>query len=123
MADFSKRFDLANQAQEIAAKALVETNAQKESLMGRRITQLEEANAQRDGSQFEFTSDYENLQAFFVNFGARQVLTEVKELHPNLDLSTIESNYPSPKEVEDDACQPPADGAEDLTGQPPAEGA
>ncbi|KAL2538433.1 hypothetical protein Fot_19824 [Forsythia ovata] len=46
VAEFSKRFALANQAQEIMAKALSEANAQRESLMGR-ITQLEEANAQR----------------------------------------------------------------------------
>ncbi|KAL2553346.1 hypothetical protein Fot_06965 [Forsythia ovata] len=76
--------------------------------LNKRITQLEEVNAQRDGlldkidqleevaktlksenlslktnteevvkvgvedfrSQFEFTSDYENLQAFFINYGA-----------------------------------------------------
>ncbi|KAL2479484.1 hypothetical protein Adt_32450 [Abeliophyllum distichum] len=74
-------------------------------------------------SQFEFTPDYENLQAFFVNFGARQVLTEVKELHPNLDLSTIEVDYPSPEEAEDGTGQSPIDGAEDLTDQHLAEGA
>ncbi|KAL2508980.1 hypothetical protein Fot_32627 [Forsythia ovata] len=124
--EFSKRFDLANQAQEIMAKALAEANAQRKILMGR-ITQLEQANAQREclldnifqleevaeslrsenislkantdkavkagvenfRSQFEFTSDYENLYAFFVNFGARQVLAKVKGLHPNLDLPLL----------------------------------
>ncbi|KAL2538373.1 hypothetical protein Fot_19764 [Forsythia ovata] len=40
-------------------------------------------------SQFEFTSDYENHQAFFVNFGARHVLTKVKELYPSLDSSLL----------------------------------
>ncbi|KAL2545192.1 hypothetical protein Fot_14425 [Forsythia ovata] len=159
MDEFSKRFDLAKQAQEVTAKALAYANAQRESMM-EKITQLEEANAQRDGlldkigqldevaeslksenlslkehtddvvkagvenfrSQFEFTPYYENLQAFFVNFGARQVLTEVKELHPNLDLSIIEANYPSLEEAEDGADQLPADGAEDSVDQPPAAG-
>ncbi|KAL2478596.1 hypothetical protein Fot_47610 [Forsythia ovata] len=74
-------------------------------------------------SQFEFTLDYKNLQAFFVNFEVRQVRAEVKELHPNLDLSTIEVDYPASKEAENGASQPPADGAEDSTDQPPVEGA
>ncbi|KAL2502396.1 hypothetical protein Fot_36244 [Forsythia ovata] len=67
-------------------------------------------------SQFEFTSDYENLQAFFV-------LTEVKELHPNVDLSTIEVDYPTPEEVEDGAGQPPADGAKGPADEPLADNA
>ncbi|KAL2529664.1 hypothetical protein Fot_22265 [Forsythia ovata] len=151
VAEFSKRFDLANQTQEIMAKVLAEPNAQRESLM-ERITQLEEANAQREGlldkiyqleevaeslrsenfslkenideavkagvenfrSQFEFTSDYENLQAFFVNFRAQQVLAEVKGLHPNLDFSAIELDYLAPEEVEDGAGQPPAQGQKIL---------
>ncbi|KAL2529696.1 hypothetical protein Fot_22297 [Forsythia ovata] len=151
VAEFSKRFDLANQTQEIMAKVLAEANAQRESLM-EMITQLEEANAQREGlldkiyqleevaeslrsenfslkentdeavkagvenfrSQFEFTSDYENLQAFFVNFRAQQVLAEVKGLHLNLDLSAIELDYPTPKEVKDGAGQPPAQGQKIL---------
>ncbi|KAL2502631.1 Uncharacterized protein Fot_36479 [Forsythia ovata] len=29
-------------------------------------------------NQFEFTQDYENLQAFFVNFGVRKVLSKLK---------------------------------------------
>ncbi|KAL2557644.1 hypothetical protein Fot_02383 [Forsythia ovata] len=126
-----------------------------------KITQLEEAIAQRDGlldkicqleevaeslrsenlslkvnteevvkagvenfmSQFKFTQDYENFQAFFVNFGAQQVLNEVKELHPNLDLSNIEVDYPSPEEAKDGVGQPPTDGAEDSVDQPLVEGA
>ncbi|KAL2553342.1 hypothetical protein Fot_06961 [Forsythia ovata] len=74
-------------------------------------------------SQFEFTSNYENLQAFFINYGAQQVLTEVKELHPNLDFSTIEADYPTPKEVKDGVGQPPADRAEGPADQPPADDA
>ncbi|KAL2502282.1 hypothetical protein Fot_36130 [Forsythia ovata] len=160
MAEFSNRFDLANQAQKITAKALAEANAQMESLTGR-ITQLEEANAQRERlldnifhleevaeslrsenlilktnteeavkvevenfrSRFKFTLNYKNLQAFFVYFGAQQVLAKVKELHPNLELSAIETDYPSPEEVEDGTDQPPADEAEDSADQPPTEGA
>ncbi|KAL2508736.1 hypothetical protein Fot_32383 [Forsythia ovata] len=116
---------------------LEEANAQKEELLDK-ICQLEEvAESLRSGnlslkenteeavkavvenfrSQFDFTSNYENLQAFFVNFRARQVLTKVKELHPNLDLSTIEVNYQAPEEVEDSADQPPADRAEDPADQ------
>ncbi|KAL2494270.1 hypothetical protein Fot_38027 [Forsythia ovata] len=48
--------------------------------------------------------------AFFVNFGTRQVLSELKELHPNLDLSTIEADYLAIEEAEDVVDQPPADG-------------
>ncbi|KAL2545329.1 hypothetical protein Fot_14562 [Forsythia ovata] len=158
VAEFSKKFDLANQAQEITTQALAEANVQKKSL-ARRPTQLEEAIAQRDGlldkigqlkdvveslrsenlslkanteeavkvgvenfrSQLEFTSDYENLQTFFVNFGARQVLTRVKELYPNLDLSTIEVDYPSLEEAKDSAGQLPVDGAKGPVDQPPAD--
>ncbi|KAL2552478.1 hypothetical protein Fot_06097 [Forsythia ovata] len=61
-------------------------------------------------NQFEFTTNYENLQAFFVNFGAQQVLSELKEQHPNLDLSTIEIDYTTPDEAEEAVDQPPADG-------------
>ncbi|KAL2558981.1 hypothetical protein Fot_03720 [Forsythia ovata] len=119
-----------------------------------RITQPEEANAQRDGlldkicqleevaeslrsenlglkenteeavkagvdnfrSQFEFTPDYENLQAFFVSYGARQVLTEVKELHLDLDLSPIEVDYPFPEEARDGSGQPSVDRGRRLCG-------
>ncbi|KAL2488996.1 Uncharacterized protein Fot_42288 [Forsythia ovata] len=104
-----------------------------------RITQLEEANVQREGlldkfwqlkevteslisdnlslkadtkeavkvevenfrSQFMFTAHYKNFQTFFVNFETRQVLTEVKGLHPNLDIFSIETDYSVPEETED----------------------
>ncbi|KAL2558563.1 Uncharacterized protein Fot_03302 [Forsythia ovata] len=136
VAEFSKRSDLANQAQEITAKALEE-----DGLLDK-ICQLEEvaeslrsdnlslkANTEKAVKagiedfrrQFKFTSDYENLHAFFVNFGTRQALTEVKEHHLDLDLSTTEANYPSPEEVEDGLGQPYVDGAEGSAGQPPAE--
>ncbi|KAL2538425.1 hypothetical protein Fot_19816 [Forsythia ovata] len=74
-------------------------------------------------SQFEFTSDYENFQAFFVNCGAPQVLAEVKGLHPNLDLSTIEVDYLAAEEFKDGAGLPLANGAEDPANQPPTKGA
>ncbi|KAL2493675.1 hypothetical protein Fot_37432 [Forsythia ovata] len=60
-------------------------------------------------NQFEFTSDYENLQDFFVNFGAQHVLTEVKALYPKLDLFAIEAIYPAPEEAEDRTDLPPND--------------
>ncbi|KAL2549646.1 hypothetical protein Fot_11176 [Forsythia ovata] len=44
--EFSKRCDLANQAQKIMANALAKANTQMEVLIDR-ISQLEEANAQR----------------------------------------------------------------------------
>ncbi|KAL2553956.1 hypothetical protein Fot_07575 [Forsythia ovata] len=135
VAEFSKRFDLANQAHEITTKALAEDNAQKESLMGR-TTQLEKANAQRDGlldkiGQLKEVAESlrsENLSLKAntedaLKAGGRQVLTEVKELYPNLDLSTIKVNYPSSKEAEDGADLPLDDGAEDSTDQPLADGA
>ncbi|KAL2528221.1 hypothetical protein Fot_20822 [Forsythia ovata] len=50
------------------------------------------------------------LQTFFVNFGAREVLAELKELHPDLDLSDNEADYPALKKVEDGADQPHVDG-------------
>ncbi|KAL2529161.1 hypothetical protein Fot_21762 [Forsythia ovata] len=150
VAEFSKRFDLAYQAQEVTTQALVDANVQHDALIDK-IAQLEEtaellqaegyelkgenqklrseidklegenlklklesvkAGVEEFRNQFEFTSNYENLQAFFVNFGARQVLTEVKELYPNLDLSTIEVDYPAPEEVEDGADPPPNDEAD-----------
>ncbi|KAL2515784.1 hypothetical protein Fot_29755 [Forsythia ovata] len=55
-------------------------------------------------NQFEFTPDYENLQSFFVNYGARQVLSEIKEMYPSLVLSMIDVNYPAPKEVGDETA-------------------
>ncbi|KAL2514782.1 uncharacterized protein Fot_28753 [Forsythia ovata] len=134
VAEFSKRCDLSNQAQEITAKVLAKANAQREGLIDK-IDQLEEtteslraecynlrgknlklksvteeaeiAKVENFRNQFEFTPYYENLQAFFVNFGARQVLAELKEQHPTLDLSAVEDNYPAPEDV----AQPPADGA------------
>ncbi|KAL2557670.1 hypothetical protein Fot_02409 [Forsythia ovata] len=108
---------------------LDEANAQRDRLLDK-ICQLEEvaeslrsdnlslkvnteeavkAGVKNFRSQFKFTPNYENFQAFFVNFGAQQVLTEVKELHPNLDLSTIKVDYPSPEEDEDGVGQTPAD--------------
>ncbi|KAL2553916.1 uncharacterized protein Fot_07535 [Forsythia ovata] len=145
VAVFSKRCDLANQAQEITAKVLAEANAHRERLIDK-IVQLEEtvecydlksenfnlksetdeevkARVENFKSQFKFTSDYENLQTFFVNFGARQALAEVKELYPNLDLFAIEVDYPAPEEVEDGMNQPSAEGAKDGADQPNAEGA
>ncbi|KAL2553746.1 hypothetical protein Fot_07365 [Forsythia ovata] len=120
---------------EITTKALAEDNAQKESLMGR-TTQLEKANAQRDGlldkiGQLKEVAESlrsENLSLKAntedaLKAGGRQVLTEVKELYPNLDLSTIKVNYPSSKEAEDGADLPLDDGAEDSTDQPLADGA
>ncbi|KAL2558596.1 axoneme-associated protein [Forsythia ovata] len=145
VAEFSKRCNLANQAQKITAKAFDKANTQREGVMDR-ITQLEEANAQRKRlmdkiaqlekmveslrakcydlngenlslksetdeavkaivedfrSHFEFTPNYENFQTFYINFGARQVLTKVNELYPNLDLSTIEVDYPALEEAKD----------------------
>ncbi|KAL2552436.1 hypothetical protein Fot_06055 [Forsythia ovata] len=61
-------------------------------------------------NQFEFTTKYENLQAFFVDFGAQQVLSKLKEQHPNLDFSTIEIAYTAPDEAKEAVDQPPADG-------------
>ncbi|KAL2502577.1 Uncharacterized protein Fot_36425 [Forsythia ovata] len=55
-------------------------------------------------NQFEFTQDYENLQAFFVNFGARQVLSKLKEQHPTLVLSAIEADYPIHEEAGEEAA-------------------
>ncbi|KAL2558564.1 hypothetical protein Fot_03303 [Forsythia ovata] len=113
---------------------LEEANAQRERLLDK-IYQLEEvaeslrsenlslkanteeavkAEVEDFTSQFEFTSDYENLQTFFVNFRARQELTEVKKLYSNLDLSTIEAGYPSPEEVKDGIGQPSVDGPKAL---------
>ncbi|KAL2501221.1 hypothetical protein Fot_35069 [Forsythia ovata] len=56
-------------------------------------------------NQFEFIQDYENLQSFFVNFGDRQVLLELKELHLSLDLSSIEADYPALVESEEKEAQ------------------
>ncbi|KAL2557819.1 hypothetical protein Fot_02558 [Forsythia ovata] len=148
VANFLKRSDLSNQAQEVTAQALAEPSVQYDALIDK-IAQLEEtveclraegydlrsenqklrskieklagenlklkseieevvkAGVKEFRNQFEFTSDYENLQAFFVNFGARQVLTEVNELYPNLDLSSMEVDYPAPEESEDGADSPP----------------
>ncbi|KAL2508782.1 putative abhydrolase domain-containing protein [Forsythia ovata] len=113
--EFSKRYDHATRAQE-------ESNAQKKGLVDKvaelknsldslkaENSSLKDENLKLEKStdeevkagienfinQFEFTQDYENLQAFFVNFGARQVLSELMELHPNLDLSHIEADYPA----------------------------
>ncbi|KAL2548973.1 hypothetical protein Fot_10503 [Forsythia ovata] len=137
--EFSKRCELASQAQEITAKALAEANTQRKWLLDK-ITQLEEMveslrakcydlrgenlslkSETRKQSQFQFTLDYENLQTFFFNFGARQVLAEVKELHPNLDLFAIEVDYPAPEEAEDGADQPPTERTEDSVDQPTTE--
>ncbi|KAL2512864.1 hypothetical protein Adt_18464 [Abeliophyllum distichum] len=74
-------------------------------------------------SHFKFTPDYEILQAFFVNFGARQVLSEAKKLYPNLDLYTIGANYPALEEAKDGADHSPTEGAEDSADHSPAEGA
>ncbi|KAL2557825.1 Uncharacterized protein Fot_02564 [Forsythia ovata] len=57
-------------------------------------------------NQFDFTSDYENIQSFFVNFGSRQVLSKLKELHPTIDISSIEEDYPAPEDAEDVVDQP-----------------
>ncbi|KAL2529821.1 hypothetical protein Fot_22422 [Forsythia ovata] len=128
VAEFSKRFNLANQAQKIMAKALSEANldeanAQREGLLDKIFQLKEVAESLRNEnlnlkentdeavkvgvenfkSRFQFTSDYENLQDFFVNFEAGHVLTEVKGLYPNFDLSAIEADYPTPKEVDDGA--------------------
>ncbi|KAL2501355.1 uncharacterized protein Fot_35203 [Forsythia ovata] len=123
--EFSKRSDLANQAQEITAKALAKANAQRERLIDK-IAQLDEATEQQSETevqsvkagvedfknQFEFTLDYENLQAFFVNFGAQQVLAALKGLHPNLDIFAIEADYLAPKEAEDEVVQSHDDEAD-----------
>ncbi|KAL2555528.1 Uncharacterized protein Fot_00267 [Forsythia ovata] len=134
VAEFSKRYDNAAQSQLVTSKALEEVNDHKRGLI-EKVAELENAldslkvensglkeeklglernteDAVKAGvenfrNQFEFTQDYENLQAFFVNFGARQVLAELKELHPSLDLSALKSEYPAPEEADEEADQPP----------------
>ncbi|KAL2525979.1 Uncharacterized protein Adt_11033 [Abeliophyllum distichum] len=132
VAMFSKMSDLANQAQEVTVQALAEANklrSEIDELDGENLKlKLETEEAVKVGveefkNQFEFTPYYENLQAFFVNFGARQVLAKVKELHLNLDLSVIETDYQALEEAEDGANQLPTDGTGDSAEQPPAEGA
>ncbi|KAL2474757.1 hypothetical protein Adt_35493 [Abeliophyllum distichum] len=111
VAKFSNRSDLAVQAQELdeTAKHLgaesYDSKGENQQL-GLEIGELKgenlklksetdevvKAGVEEFRNQFEFTPDYENLQAFFVNFGARHVLSEVKELYPNLDLSTVEAD-------------------------------
>ncbi|KAL2549741.1 hypothetical protein Fot_11271 [Forsythia ovata] len=98
-----------------------------------RLGQLEEAIAQRDGlldkiGQLEevaesLMSENLSLKENTEEVVKAGVLTKVKELYPNLDLSTIEADYPSPEEAEDGVGQPLADGTEDSADQPLAEGA
>ncbi|KAL2520428.1 Uncharacterized protein Fot_24351 [Forsythia ovata] len=126
VAKFSKRYDHATHAKAVTAKALEEANNQRKGLVDKvakfedaldslkvECSALKEANLKLEKgteemvkagvenfrNQFEFTHDYENLQAFFVNFRARQVLSKLKELHPNPDLSEFEADYPAPREV------------------------
>ncbi|KAL2508805.1 hypothetical protein Fot_32452 [Forsythia ovata] len=134
VAEFLKRSDLANQAQEVMAQALAEANVQCDALIYK-IAQLEETVEKLRAEDYDLRVENQKLRlevnklkganlklkseaedmvkawAFFFNFGARQVLTEVKGLYPNLDLSAIEADYPAHEEAEDGADQPPADGA------------
>ncbi|KAL2494394.1 AH/BAR domain superfamily [Forsythia ovata] len=123
---FFKRYEQAIRALELTAKALEEATEQKNRLIEKvaelenamdslkvENSQLDEENLKLERSteeamkdRFEFTPDYENLQSFFVNYGARQGLAEIKEMHPSLDLSKINVNYPAPEEVGDKAAQP-----------------
>ncbi|KAL2520454.1 Uncharacterized protein Fot_24377 [Forsythia ovata] len=95
VAKFSKRYDHATHAQAVTAKALEEANNQRKGLVDKvakfedaldslkvECSALKEANLKLEKgteemvkagvenfrNQFEFTHDYENLQAFFVNF-------------------------------------------------------
>ncbi|KAL2559967.1 putative abhydrolase domain-containing protein [Forsythia ovata] len=138
VAEFSKRYDHTTRAQELTTKALEKSNAQKKGLVDK-VEELENAldyhKAENSGlkeerlqlerrtkeavkvgvenfrNQFEFTQNYKNIQAFFVNFGARQILSELKELHPSLDLSALDADYPALEEAGEEATQPLTDGA------------
>ncbi|KAL2545361.1 hypothetical protein Fot_14594 [Forsythia ovata] len=117
VAEFSKRYDRATQARELTAKAWKSLTSRRRDLLTRvKNLELEQgtneavkAGVKNLKSQFEFTQDYENLQAFFVNFGARQVLSKLKGLYPTMDLSAVEVDYPTPE----DTAQPPTDGGKD----------
>ncbi|KAL2553309.1 hypothetical protein Fot_06928 [Forsythia ovata] len=134
VAKFSKRCDCAIRAQELTAKALEEAIENKKGVIEKvaklknaidflkvENSQLKEENSKLERSieevvkavvdsfwnQFEFTPDYENLKSFFVNYGVRQVLAEIKETHHSLDLSMTEANYPAVEEAGDKVAQPP----------------
>ncbi|KAL2551984.1 uncharacterized protein Fot_05603 [Forsythia ovata] len=100
---FFKRCDLDYQAEEIKGENLSLKLGTEKAV---------KAGMEDFKSHFEFTPVYENLQTFFVNFGDWQVFTEVKELYPNLDLSAIEVDYPTPEEAEDGVDSTPDDGAD-----------
>ncbi|KAL2529151.1 hypothetical protein Fot_21752 [Forsythia ovata] len=122
--DVSKKSNLTNQAQEITAKVLAEANKQREGLIDKIALLDEMVESLRTecydlkGKNSILKSEIEEA-AFLVNFGARQVLAELKELHPNLDLSAIKADYPTPEEARDGTDQHTANNGMD---QPPTEG-
>ncbi|KAL2554071.1 hypothetical protein Fot_07690 [Forsythia ovata] len=132
VAEFSKRSDLANQAQEVTAQAFAEANAQRDVLIDK-IAQLEEtAECMRaegydlKGKNQKLRSEIDKLKGENLKLKSEtkeavksEILTEVKELYPNLDLSTIEVHYLGHEEAKDGADPPSNDGA-DL---PPVDGA
>ncbi|KAL2529267.1 Uncharacterized protein Fot_21868 [Forsythia ovata] len=129
MAEFLKKYDHTNQVQKVTAKALEEANTKRGRLVDK-IAKLDDVvdslKAEYSGlkaknlelkrgtkevvkvgvenfrNQFWYTQDYKNIKTFFVNFHARQVLSEQKELHPTLDLSANEAEYPALEEADED---------------------
>ncbi|KAL2494755.1 uncharacterized protein Fot_38512 [Forsythia ovata] len=134
LAEFLMKYNHTNHAQEVTAKALEDANSQRDGMV-EKMAQLEnakellktecsslkeknhklernteekvKAGVENFLNHFEFTRDYENLQFFFVNFGARQVLAELKKLHPTVNILSIEADYPTPTDDGDAAAQPP----------------
>ncbi|KAL2456119.1 hypothetical protein Fot_57072 [Forsythia ovata] len=99
-----KSYDQATKAQEVTAKSLEEVNEQKNELI-EKVAELENDMDFLRKENFQLKEENLKLErgteevlkagSFFVNYRARQ------ELHPNVDISSIEADYPTLEDVDD----------------------